>query len=187
MEHMRLSQCYKCFEFCHFRPNCPHSDPAICSRCGDTHTHSYTDCTATYNCSNCSGLHSATARICPEYIKAVEAHEIKILAQLIKKYPNLVSTPTTPNSFNVDNTNYLRAARLASTTPQEFAEQLFNATSCLISPSAPAIPSNFSFGCDLAEEEDNTHNVVQNLPQTENTTKVELDSISSIYESSEQG
>ena len=88
MEFLRPIQCYSCFVWCnHFRNECPTKDNPICSKCGEQ-GHNYLDCTNGYNCPNCHGKHSATARICPEYSSAIEKLKPTIAAQLAHFLPN---------------------------------------------------------------------------------------------------
>ena len=148
MENLKLTQCYKCFEYLHLRPSCPHLE-TICSRCGGVHTHSYIECESPFSCSNCGGPHSATARVCPKYQEAFLLNEKKAYEQLKVKYPDVNSSLI--SNENSDFTNCLRAARLASTTPQEFSEQLFLTTQNLISPPTP-LSIQMAFDNELEEE-----------------------------------
>ena len=77
----RPIQCYTCFVWCkHFKPECPNKyDPQICSRCARI-GHDYKECSNAPFCLNCQGSHPATARICPEYTKAVQL-QLPIIAK----------------------------------------------------------------------------------------------------------
>ena len=168
MENLKLLQCYNCFQYCHTRNNC--SNNTICSRCGRQHEHSYTECNLTPECSNCGDSHVATARICPKYIEAFISNEQQVARQLSIKYPQYFTTsPATPprSSFNSTSQDHdiLRAARLASNTPSEFAEQLFNATSTLINPHASPTPS-LAFDCELNESIDSIEEDIEDPTST---------------------
>ena len=122
MEHIKLNQCYNCFEFLHLRPQC--TQTKLCSRCGLNHEHSYIECEAPYSCPNCFGPHPATARICPHYIQALANHEKVIYEQLRIKF----SQQNIPND-NAIGTDLLRAAALSSSNNSEFINNLFKACS----------------------------------------------------------
>ena len=143
MEKVKLDQCYKCFKYLHKSPQCNKTE-TLCSRCGEVHDYSYKECTHPFNCINCGRAHSSTAKICPHYLLAQEAHEKIILKELIEKYPDLTNSLATPqisqSPIDEISSDTLRAARLASTSPQEFLEQLFSATSSLIKPISTAVP-----------------------------------------------
>ena len=193
MESIKLIQCYHCFQFLHTRPNCPNiSELATCSRCGGSHTHSYTECDAPHKCSNCDGPHPSTARTCPVYQTKLLEHEETLLVELVKKHPELVKNilnkfqiPISPQSDLNDIGSILRAARLASHSPEDFTSQLYNATEYLVTNTSPLNSYNdnlnFAFDC-IAEEPDdysdalnNTEGDISNstltLNNTANTTR----------------
>ena len=83
LDLFRPIQCYSCFQWCqHYRPDCPRKyEPQICSRCTQT-GHYYFDCPYDPLCLNCGQDHPCTARICPEYQRAIETHKPAIAKQL---------------------------------------------------------------------------------------------------------
>ena len=180
MEHYKLIQCYNCLEFCHTRNNC--QNETKCSRCGYAHEYPYTDCRATPKCCNCEGPHSATARICPKYIEAFVSNEQKSAEQLSLKYPHLfTSPPSSPqpqHSNDSDISHILRAARLASKDPNDFANQLFQATSQLL----PLEPHKlcFDYDDDLADDE-LAYDELEYLPsKSDSQTDIDNTSITAI-------
>ena len=159
MENYKLIQCYNCLEFCHTRNNC--QNETKCSRCGGAHEYPYTDCNATPKCCNCEGQHVATARICPKYIEAFALNEQKAAEQLSIKYPHLFTSPSSsPQSQCSNNSNIsyiLRAARLASKDPSDFANQLYQATSQLL----PLDPNKLCYDYDDVFVDETAHDEFQ--------------------------
>ena len=134
MDVFRPIQCYSCFSWCkHFRPNCPKKHEAqICSRCSET-GHDYLYCMNAPQCLNCQGPHPATARVCPEYAKAVES-QLPIIAKQLAHLNsnNTITHPDTTNheeiptyTDNVIGTDILRSATLEATNKDEFLESLY--------------------------------------------------------------
>ena len=123
MDVFRPIQCYSCFSWCqHFKPNCPTKHkPQICSRCSET-GHNYYYCTNTPLCLNCQGPHPATARICPEYTKAVEAH-LPIIAKQLAHL--IINTHTSADKTT--GTDVLTAAIQEATNKDEFLITLYQA------------------------------------------------------------
>ena len=126
-------------------------------------THTLIQCDAPHKCSNCDGPHPSTARTCPVYLAKLLEHEEILLEQLVKKHPELVKSilnkfqiQISPQSDAQDITSILRAARLASHSPEDFNNQLFNATQFLVNNSPPLNNSyndklNLVFDCELDE------------------------------------
>ena len=137
MEGVRLIQCYSCFCWCkHLRSNCPTKhDTQICSRCSET-GHSYTECTKEPECLNCLGPHPATARICPEYVKALESQKSKIAEELAHLILPLISILIMgPNLINA-----FKTAAVQSKNPYEFLNALLNSCKNLFLPEYPSSP-----------------------------------------------
>ena len=163
LSKIQLTQCYHCFDWCHKRNECPKiNDPVICSHCAGT-GHNYLDCREPLKCNNCDNPHAATYKGCP-------SHQVALL-QVLQEINDHHSNSNYNSTFNSTNNNdILKAARLASSTPTEFAEQLFNATSTLINiPESPS-PS-LAFGCeldvsieDIVDDQDQAHAIP---PQTD--------------------
>ena len=128
LELFRTIQCYSCFQWCnHYRPDCPTKhEPQICSRCTKT-GHDYSNCTNEHLCINCGGKHPATARICPEYLRAIETHKPAIAKQLA----HYVLTHTDSDLNRITQTDstivtgLLRLSTLEATNEQEFVKYLF--------------------------------------------------------------
>ena len=153
MDVFRPIQCYSCFSWCqHFKPNCPTKhEPQICSRCSET-GHNYLYCTNTPLCLNCQGPHPATARICPEYTKAVETH----LPIIAKQLAHLVVNTHTPAN-NTTGTNILTAAIQEATNKEEFLITLYQA--CKETIKTPAYTqTNTSLLYNYYGDPNETHN-----------------------------
>ena len=142
MEGVRLIQCYSCFTWCkHLRPDCPTKhDPQICSNCSQT-GHSYTECQNELRCINCEGSHPATARICPEYTKALEHQKTKIAEQLA----HLILPLLYLCIFGPDFVNTFKTAFLDSENPYDFLNLLFQSFKTIFKPDIPSHYSNSSF------------------------------------------
>ena len=106
----------------------------------------------------------ATAKVCPKYIEAFNNNEVYMARQLAAKYPQFsLSTPSTPTTSSDDVVHCLRAARLSATSPSDFAEKLFNATSNLLAP------TNMSFNCSIKDDESQTgDDLNQTILESEN-------------------
>ena len=131
MEGVRLIQCYSCFCWGkHLRSNCPTKyDIQICSRCSET-GHSYTECTKEPKCLNCLNPHPATARICPEYVKALESQKSKIAEELANLIlPLLCTFIMGPNLINA-----FKTAAIHSKNPYEFLNSLLHSCQNLFLP-----------------------------------------------------
>ena len=153
MEGVRLIQCYSCFCWCkHLRPDCPNKyDAQICSHCSEI-GHSYTECPNDPKCINCHGRHSATARICPEYIKALESQKTKIaeqLAYLILPFLLYIISPDLINIF--------KTVTLQSHNPYDFLNSLLHACKSLFKTDSPQSPNetNNSFSTPDTSRSDN--------------------------------
>ena len=161
MNKIQLTQCYHCFDWCHKRNACPNiSDPVTCSHCAGS-GHNYLECRLPLLCNNCEGSHAATYRGCP-------SHQIALNKVMDEFQMHFNQNNSTFNSSSQDH-DILRAARLASKNPTEFAEQLFNATSTLINPPNSPSPS-LAFDCELDLSIDDTDEQEQASaipPQTE--------------------
>ena len=71
-----VTQCYKCQGFGHIAKHCTHTF-IKCLQCGRI-GHKKADCRARNpRCANCAGPHKAWSKICPFYLKEVEALKIR--------------------------------------------------------------------------------------------------------------
>ena len=160
LSKIQLTQCYHCFEWCHKRNECPNiRDPVICSHCAGS-GHSYLDCREPLKCTNCEQPHAATYKGCPYHQTALNT----TLNEIQNHYNSNNNSASTPQSNDFDNNNIIRAARLASNSPQEFANELFAAATILVSPPksnqtndniTDPIPTRLTYDVDNEEISDN--------------------------------
>ena len=179
LNKIQLTQCYHCFDWCHKRNACPNrSDPVTCSHCAGS-DHNYLECKLPLLCTNCDGAHAATYRGCPSHQTALNT----VMNEIQNHFNANNNSATTPQSIEQDTNNIIRAARLASNTPQEFATELFAAATSLISPpnsnqtdlnisATDQVATRLTFGCeseDIESEIDEIEEVAPTLnePPTE--------------------
>ena len=180
LNKIQLTQCYHCFDWCHKRNACPHiTEPVTCSRCSGS-GHNYLECELPLKCVNCDQTHAATYKGCPTHQTALNTVLNEIQNHFNQSNNN--NSATTPQSTDLDTNSIMRAARLASKTPQEFAIELFAAATILVSPPntdqtdtepnnliTDPVATRLTFGCEseeMAESDIESLNdtIIENTP-----------------------
>lgn len=96
--------CYNCFQYNHYKDNCPTADKKICLNCsGPFHTTEEDKiCKKPPKCVNCGQSHASTSKQCPVFKKHKEIQTIKVLERVpFHKATNLYNErhPTFSNSY----------------------------------------------------------------------------------------